>query len=439
MGFLVTPLLAECVPKKNRGLVVALGGLFSGVALTGGAMAQGACAEFNVGGLNQGWRVGAYLGAGWGLIALILVFVFYHPGRRPNPQQLSTKARFFMIDWVGLFLGTAGLIIFLVGIDSGSNPYPWNSARIIAMIVVGAILLIVFALWEWKGAKFGLFPRAVFQHRNFAIGLAAYFIEGMVINSATAYLSQINLSLFTTNQLLSLVRSLQLGLGAMVGSGIAAFSLGIWRDARWTLVGAMIMSTLGCGLMALLQPHMNYAAFFFPVALIGVSIGIVGTVVPVVVSLCTPNEFIATAISLSTSARGLGGSIGIVITSQVFTSKIKVKLPLEAATAVAEAGLPLTSIPQLLEDALGGMPQLIPMVPGITPAVIEALSKAAAQAYADSWRFVWYVLLPFNGVVLLLVFLLKSTKAQMTKEVASAVLEIHNHHHHDDEKIAMDA
>lgn len=345
-----------------------------------------------------------------------------------------------MIDWVGIFLGTSGLVIFLVGLDSGNNPHPWKSAHVIAMIVVGFCLLVAFAIWEWKFATLGLFPRAAFQHRNFPIGLAAYFIEGMVINSSTAYLSQINLSLFTTNQLLSLVRSLQLGLSALVGSAVAAWWLRKFREARWLLVGALTCSTLGCGLMALLQPHINYAAFFFPVAAIGFSIGVVGVAVPIVVSLCTPNEFIATAISLSTSARGLGGSIGVVITSQVFESKIKVKVVQYAEAAALKAGLPASSLPLLLLDGLGGYPQNIPKIPGITPAVIEAFTKSVAQAYADSWRYVWYVLLPFNAGVLIFVFFIQSTNAQMTKEVASPVLEIHNHHHNEEnEKVTTAA
>lgn len=409
----------------------------SGVITNVGAMAQGSAAQFNAGGLNQGWRVGAYIGAGFGAIALVLITIFYHPGRRPNPEHLTTKQRVLMIDWIGIVLGTAGLVIFLVGIDSGGNPYPWESARVIAMIVVGFVLLVVFGIWEWKGAKLGLFPRAVFKHRNFPVSLAAYFVEGMVINSSTAFLAQINLALFTTNQLLSLVRSLQLGLGTLVASVLGGWLLYKLKEAKWLLMASMLVSLIGVCLMIILEPHMNFAAFFFPVGLIGLSIGLVGLIVPIVASLCTPNEFIATAISLSTSARGLGGSIGVVITSQVFEAKLKVKLPAYAATAALKAGLPATSLDLLLYDALLGHPESIPTIPGITPAILDAFSEAVAQAYADSFRYIWYVIIPFNVLVLVFTLFLKSTKEQMTLEVASPVKNT-QHKHHDKEMNELD-
>lgn len=61
---------------------------------------------------------------------------------------------FKQLDPIGLVLFSAGLALVLVPITiATSNPHGWKSAHIIAMIVVGFVLLLVFAFWEAKWSK----------------------------------------------------------------------------------------------------------------------------------------------------------------------------------------------------------------------------------------------------------------------------------------------
>jgi uncharacterized membrane protein YhhN len=45
---------------------------------------------------------------------------------------------------VGLILFVAGLVLFILGLSSGGSLYPWTDARVIAWIVIGAVLIIAF-------------------------------------------------------------------------------------------------------------------------------------------------------------------------------------------------------------------------------------------------------------------------------------------------------
>jgi hypothetical protein len=99
---------------------------------------------------------------------------------------------------------------------------------------------------------------------------------------------------------------------------------------------------------------------------------------------------------------------------------------------VIKAGLPATSVPLLLEGISTQNITLLGAVPGNSLAVIEAAETAVPQAYADSFRFVWYSLIPFAAVSLFLSFWISSTKAQMTGQVAAEVE--HRHVRHIDEK-----
>lgn len=51
------------------------------------------------------------------------------------------------MDFVGITLFTAGLILLLIGLAWGGVAYPWKSGQVIATIIVGACCLIGFVIW----------------------------------------------------------------------------------------------------------------------------------------------------------------------------------------------------------------------------------------------------------------------------------------------------
>lgn len=51
------------------------------------------------------------------------------------------------IDHVGMCLFMLGLILLLLGLNWGGSSYPWNSARVIATIVVGFLTVIAFVFY----------------------------------------------------------------------------------------------------------------------------------------------------------------------------------------------------------------------------------------------------------------------------------------------------
>lgn len=64
-----------------------------------------------------------------------------------------------------------------MGLNWGGVVYPWASARVIATIVIGALALIAFVLWEClMKLKEPLVPMWVFQNRGW---LAATIISGL--------------------------------------------------------------------------------------------------------------------------------------------------------------------------------------------------------------------------------------------------------------------
>ncbi|KAL4981914.1 major facilitator superfamily domain-containing protein [Aspergillus falconensis] len=427
-GYLAIPLSAEIVPKDQRARVQAISGVFAGVAYIVGPVVAGAFIKHNVGGNGEGWRVPFYLSAGLSGLTFILVASFYHPAPRPNPDKLSVMTRIFKIDWIGVFLATAGITLFLVGLESGGNPTPWVPGRVLACILVGGFCMVGFGLWEWLATKNGIVAHSLFTDATYPICLVLNFVSGIVLFGGQAFLPQEIATLFTSDAVMTGVWNIPFNAMTIGGGILSAIILGPTKEAKWTVVAAFVMLLAGNCLMLVVKPHINYAAWFFPTALMGTAVGIQTSLLIVVVGICTPNHLIAEAISVAAAARALGCSIGTVIFSQIFASKIEDFLPEEVAKEAIKAGLPQTSIPSFLQALLARQESALMAVPGVTPAIIAAGENGAAKAYAHGFKFVWYSLIPFAVISLGLSFGLRSTRAHLNRQVAAQVE--HKHHHH---------
>jgi MFS family permease len=429
LDYLAIPLSAETVPKKDRPVISAISMIVAGVATVFGPLAQGGFIKHEIGGTGNGWRGGFYFGAGFFAVAFGLVFWLYHPQQRPNPENLSKVHRILKIDWFGVFFVTAGLCLFLVGLHYGNNPYPWDSAKVLATMIVGVLCILIFIAWEWKGTPVGLLRHDMFEHRNYAVTLLATFTSGMVFFGGQAYIPQEVLYIFTDDPVMTSVWTYPYNVACIIGATCSGIYMAWSKEAKGLMIGSFAGLALGSGLMVVIHPGINFAGWFFPTAIMGFAVGAQVATSIVVVGLCTPDRFIGLAISMAGAIRGLGGSIGVTIFSTIFSSKLDRFLPQKIGEVLIEAGMSKTTtseiIPEILDAVSAGTTDALVEIPGITSNVVNAIKVAVAEAYSDSFPFIWYSLLPFAVVSMLVSTFLKSTKQQMTGVVAAGVQRRH--------------
>jgi len=98
---------------------------------------------------KAGWRWCYYYLIIWNALALVLFTLFYFP---PSFREKHGSDRIIKwikrYDYIGTALFVAGIVLFLMGLTWGGSVYPWKSAHVIATIVVGAVTLVVFGLYE---------------------------------------------------------------------------------------------------------------------------------------------------------------------------------------------------------------------------------------------------------------------------------------------------
>jgi hypothetical protein len=107
-------------------------------------------------------------------------------GNRTKSQALAD------IDWIGVFLQTAGIVLLLVGITLGGT-YPWTDRRTLSTLIVGIGTLLVYGLWEWKGSKNPFLAHELFKGklRTYVLFLVVDFFAGAHLYTAAAFWAQL--------------------------------------------------------------------------------------------------------------------------------------------------------------------------------------------------------------------------------------------------------
>jgi MFS family permease len=98
---------------------------------------------------NVGWRGVFYVLIAMNALCTASWYLFYYPPNFAMKHGPGRKMQYLReFDYVGTFLATLGLLLFLMGLSWGGGLYPWKSAHVIVTVVLGVILIVAFFCYE---------------------------------------------------------------------------------------------------------------------------------------------------------------------------------------------------------------------------------------------------------------------------------------------------
>lgn len=149
---------------------------------------------------DASWRIMFYIAIGFGVFSLIGTTFVYFPPSHPRPDDKTKWQEFKEFDFVGILLFVAGLIVFLFGLNSGGNAYPWSHAGTLAPLILGIIVFFSAFVYDFIVPEDPLFPWYLFRSfREFSSLIVLVFIAGMVFFAASALNAQTILYLHTAD------------------------------------------------------------------------------------------------------------------------------------------------------------------------------------------------------------------------------------------------
>ena len=336
--------------------------------------------------------------------AAFLVLLFFLDIETPKtPLRQGLKA----IDWLGIVLITGGVIMLLIGLETGGVTLPWASAEVICLIVFGLVVLAIFLMVEWKVAKYPMMPLRLFQNRSRMGALGTCFAHGIVFIAGSYYLPLYFQAVLSATPLLSGVYQLAFvgGLGLFsLGVGIFIRKTGRYREPIW--VGMSLM-TLGFGLFIDLPTSANWAKIVPYQIIAGLGTGPNFQAPLIALQNHIEPKDMATATATFAFTRNLATSIGIVIGGVIFQNRM------DAQRATLLTVLDPQTADFLAYGSAGASVQLVAKLP---PRVGAVVHDVYTKSLSDMWIFFTVVAFCGLGVSLLIGEKELSKQHQMRKQ-----------------------
>ncbi|CAK7262716.1 hypothetical protein SEPCBS119000_000125 [Sporothrix epigloea] len=261
---LVNVCIGDLFSMRKRGQYYGFTGLVWAVAGGIGPVVGGAFTQ------HASWRWCFYLNlpiSGLGMVLLIFVLHLHNP-RTPMRAGLAA------VDWLGSLAVISGTLLVLLGLTFGGGVmYPWKSAAVISMIIVGALMLVVFAFIEKRVARYPIIPLRLFRSRVAIASFVCCFFHGTVYVSGSYYLPLYFQAVVGANPLLSGVYLLPYSIGLSIAS--AATGVAIKKTGQYLvfIIGGFVLLTLGFGLFINLGAKANWAKIFLYQIIASIGVG----------------------------------------------------------------------------------------------------------------------------------------------------------------------
>lgn len=305
-------IVSEIVPLARRPMVIACFGCTFAVASVLGPLIGGAFTA------HVTWRWAFYINLPIGGVASIFLFFTFNP---PKPRG-SLREKLQMIDYAGVTLMAAGLVLVLLGLTFGGADYPWRSAAVICCFTIGGLICIAFCVWNFKYSKIPTIPADIVKTipvdasvlaLTFAFG---YFLACILYISVYFQVDRGKDAWHSGIDLLPFI------IPVVITSIVSGILIQKTRFIKPFLVAGGIIGPIACGVLSLLKvdsPSSMTIGILIPV---GVSIGLQmqsSILSAQVAAPKTPGGTILTTAFVN-FGRALGGAIGGDLAQTTFTS-----------------------------------------------------------------------------------------------------------------------
>ncbi|KAG9251595.1 major facilitator superfamily domain-containing protein [Emericellopsis atlantica] len=240
----------------------------------------------------------------------------------------TLKWGFIEFDIAGSFLFAAGLIIFLVPFNiAESAPQGWRTPYIIAMIVVGFVLLVLFGLWERFVAPVPFFKYDLLVDRTVLGVCLLDFIYMIAYSCWAGYFSSF----------LQVVNNLPPSEAGWIDntftivSGVLLFLVG-WSMSKtgrfkWLLVVGIPLYVFSQGLMIhFRQPGQSIGYLIMCEVLISIAGATFILCMQVGLLAAVDHQYVATGLAVLSVTGSVGGAVGSSISGAIWTNTFQAKL-----------------------------------------------------------------------------------------------------------------
>ena len=279
----------------------------------------------------------------------------------------------------------AATLLLLFGLEYGGQSFPWDSATVICLIVVGTFCFVVFFVNEWKLALYPIIPLRIFNRGSTIACLVVCFCHGCVFIAGSYYLPLYFQAVLGATPILSGVYVLPSALALALFAASTGHFIRITGKVLPPIFFGFIFMTVGFGLYIDLDRTSGWAKIVIYQIIAGCGVGpLFQSPLIAMQSFIKPGD-IAAATSTFAWARMLACASSVVAGQAVFQNVMaKKKLSLTESlggTTAADIG----------GNSAGSNTRIIDSLPTEQRIV-------AQDAFADSLHYMWIMYMAISAV-----------------------------------------
>ncbi|KAL3483756.1 major facilitator superfamily domain-containing protein [Aspergillus germanicus] len=251
----------------------------------------------------------------------------YKPG---STRTVWESVWFYIIEFdvIGIFLMIGGVILFLTAFNiAGNTAGEWASAKIIAMIVIGFVVLVAFAVYERWGAPKPFIPYNLITNRTVVAAClldityqVSYYCWASYF---TSFLQVVYGTSMTQAGYISAIFDLMDPIW-LIGCG---FLIRFTGRFKWLCMLAVPLYILASGLMIYFrQPGHSVGYMCMVQIFLAVSGGTFILIEQVAVLAASSHEEYAGMLALLSTFGNLGSAVGSSVSGAIWTNTLPVKL-----------------------------------------------------------------------------------------------------------------
>ncbi|EJF56221.1 iron permease [Dichomitus squalens LYAD-421 SS1] len=385
---LASIIVSDLIPLAQRGTYQGFLILTWCFAAAIGPIIGGAFAE------KATWRWLFYLNLPLAGIAFVLVACFLRVRTPPG----SLREKLVRIDLLGNFIIIVGTTLALVALTWGGIQFPWNSAHVLAPLIVGFSFIALFFLYESLVPKEPTLPFDVLANRTSFSGYFSTFLHGIVSITTIYYFPVYFQACMNASPIRSGVMLFPTALVNSPFSIVAGIIVKRSGKYRFPNYAGWIIMLIGFGLQTMLKADSStgqWVGFQFLTA-VGVGLIWASTIFPILAPI--PVTRVASALAFYNFCRTFAQTWGVTISASILQNELKRRLPSQF----------LAMFPDGAEIAYAAIP-LIRTLP-------DDLRNEVRDAFASSLAIVWKAMVGFSAAGFLTVFLLREVTMHRTTD-----------------------
>ncbi|KAI1500569.1 MFS general substrate transporter [Biscogniauxia marginata] len=371
--------VGDVFSPRDRSKYYGILGVVWGLACGLGPVVGGAFAEY------VSWRWCFWINLPISGLAAIFVFFFLkvHTPKTPIIEGLLA------MDWLGTIAIVGATVMFLLGLGYGGVAYPWNSAIVVTLIIFGVVALGVFALIEWKVAKYPVTPLRLFHSTSNIAVFGVAYVHGAIFIANLYYLPLYFQAVLGASPILSGVYLLPVAITLCVASSLTGVYINKTGRYRPPIYFGLAVMVLGTGLYINLQAYPSWPCIILYQIISGIGIGPVFQAPIIAIFSLTKPADIASAAATFFFTRDIATAMSVVFGGVIFQNRMV------AQSDEISSILPSDVASEILGGEASGALSIIPTLP-------DDQRQVVIGVYNESLRTEWIFYTALGAVALLL-------------------------------------